>query len=89
MCGNYLMSPTASCKYSGSPPRVRELHVNILKSRANDGITPACAGITRVSSYTRPVTVDHPRVCGNYEAMRGPGGAGLGSPPRVRELPRM
>ena len=71
----------------GSPPRVREL-LNIQAEAANlSGITPACAGITRLSRSVLSFIRDHPRVCGNYMVSPVLLPTITGSPPRVRELP--
>ena len=50
----------------GSPPRVRELRPRIILVDQDRGITPACAGITEVSTLQQQRKQDHPRVCGNY-----------------------
>ena len=48
----------------GSPPRVRGKRLPARMSLFLAGITPACAGKTRVSLSRRIVVEDHPRVCG-------------------------
>ena len=86
MCGNYTISSYSPNDGQGSPPRVRELRAEQQSSRADGGITPACAGITaplvRFNAYAK----DHPRVCGNYIHLPWILYADSGSPPRVREL---
>ena len=66
VCGNYVLDK--DCRYcpGGSPPRVRELRRQYPRSRHATGITPACAGITRVKRRGTCGIGDHPRVCGNY-----------------------
>ena len=49
-------------------------------------ITPAYAGNTNVNIQSRHVPKDHPRVCGKYFQDWGFNAAGLGSPPRMREI---
>ena len=69
----------------GSPPRVREKLINHYSNTVNLGITPACAGKTKIVFSNSSTFWDHPRVCG-----KNSNGAKfirnlLGSPPRVRE----
>ena len=56
-------------------------------SRYSIGITPACAGRTRLLPVVCLALKDHPRVCGKNQKIVAPMGAFLGSPPRVREEP--
>ena len=49
------------------------------------GITPACAGTTFPRKPRLAVDWDHPRVCGNHDAVYPHKYLQLGSPPRVRE----
>ena len=44
VCGEKLLSSTASCRQTGSPPRVRGKGGNGNVQIAQAGITPACAG---------------------------------------------
>ena len=68
----------------GSPPRVRG------KRPGNDGvpdrigITPACAGKTRLPRQMRQSARDHPRVCGENNLLFRQSQCFEGSPPRVR-----
>ena len=48
----------------GSPPRVREKHGNFTALHNANGITPACAGKTKLQGYQLRRYWDHPRVCG-------------------------
>ena len=48
------------------------------------GITPACAGKSRLFFCSRLNPEDHPRMCGEKRGIRLPGSLGRGSPPHVR-----
>ena len=48
------------------------------------GITPACAGKSRLQGSNLQLPGDHPRVCGEKRPLKPPHWAALGSPPRVR-----
>ena len=54
---------------------------------ATAGITPACAGKTKVPQAFLPLPEDHPRVCGKDVANGDLNVTTQGSPPRVRERP--
>ena len=71
---------------SGSPPRMREIQVLVAMKWALLGITPAYAGNT--GDYDPPLRIseDHPRVCGKYPSLHLMHSAGMGSPPRMREI---
>ena len=69
----------------GSPPRVREELDPAWTGGDSTGITPACAGRTRIVSNHLPAILDHPRVCGKNQAGRTTVDSKKGSPPRVRE----
>ena len=47
VCGKYLHSQYDTAKTAGSPPRMREIHVNSANVFVVCGITPAYAGNTR------------------------------------------
>ena len=68
----------------GSPPRVRGKVVSFLKKRCCIGITPACAGKSRLASVASFVLRDHPRVCGEKQIPQTFISRSRGSPPRVR-----
>ena len=69
----------------GSPPRVREKQINALNEKAGIRITPASAGKTQTETSSQELIQDHPRECGKNLSCALSEGAGLGSPPRVRE----
>ena len=89
VCGNYTYWYASESLKLGSPPRVRELLFVRTSSSSAHGITPACAGITGRNQGKRGSSRDHPRVCGNYARNIGRHTRRLGSPPRVRELPKI
>ena len=72
---------------AGSPPHVRELRVVGFLIGGRRGITPACAGTTRLRLALLISLEDHPRMCGNYRVIRATQALPGGSPPHVRELP--
>ncbi len=86
VCGNYLPPIILMSLCVGSPPRVRELLMRTRSWSRALRITPACAGITPMTSPILAMSRDHPRVCGNYVLRDYREVMGLGSPPRVREL---
>ena len=68
----------------GSPPRVRGKDFVMIWTKANQRITPACAGKRCILGYKFYSDEDHPRVCVEKilfaEILRH----SRGSPPRVR-----
>ncbi|OZG55702.1 hypothetical protein BTIS_1929 [Bifidobacterium tissieri] len=84
VCGaNHLLSVLV-LRNSGSSPRVRGKPFVLTKLPFCTRIIPACAGQTLFSRKTRPLSPDHPRVCGaNSTACRSIP-ARTGSSPRVR-----
>ena len=69
---------------TGSPPRVRGKVICGRFAMPCRGITPACAGKSRVLFQFRFLRRDHPRVCGEKELVSSCNLEALGSPPRVR-----
>ena len=87
MCGKNQRLSAISSSSSGSPPRVREKHNNGNLSTVSNRITPACAGKTFSELFIKPLSQDHPRVCGKNNIVAGCCKSIRGSPPRVREKP--
>ena len=84
VCGEKGVQRLQSCRFLGSPPRVRGKGTHGLYSRRFPRITPACAGKSLSGLLMMSCSKDHPRVCGEKLFYRG-GRAHLpGSPPRVR-----
>ena len=85
VCGkNIHLSIVVVC-VSGSPPRVREKLPLIRSRNCSIGITPACAGKTKMHTYWTQKGRDHPRVCGKNCVSTVKRTFLVGSPPRVRE----
>ena len=87
LCGNDLSGKSGRGCSQGSPPLVRErLLVHALRG-VFFGITPACAGTTRLLLFQFRASWDHPRLCGNDLFSRHGSEGRSGSPPLVRERP--
>ena len=68
----------------GSPPRVRGKGWRTVAEALMIGITPACAGKSRLQGSNLQLPGDHPRVCGEKGNANLSSNGQLGSPPRVR-----
>ena len=68
----------------GSPPRVRGKGWRTVAEALMIGITPACAGKSRLQGSNLQLPGDHPRVCGEKFVISNFHSGGVGSPPRVR-----
>ena len=68
----------------GSPPRMRGKQNGKAKDRDRLRITPAYAGKTVLLFLSIRSIQDHPRVCGENQALRRPKSVAPGSPPRMR-----
>ena len=68
----------------GSPPRVRGKVCEKQIQPQNRGITPACAGKSKLVLGGEAEFKDHPRVCGEKNFQIFLNGIHIGSPPRVR-----
>ena len=79
-CGNFDRDGLVT----GSPPRVRGKVQGRYKNDVNFRITPACAGKSMHTLLTSAAVRDHPRVCGEKEAVGQHQCRIGGSPPRVR-----
>ena len=84
VCGEKRSCFCASARASGSPPRMRGKGGDRAVPAKILGITPAYAGKSTLKRRRRPVSRDHPRVCG--EKWESPRSIlfGMGSPPRMR-----
>ena len=84
VCGEKRARSRAVAVGAGSPPRMRGKGWRLSPCEPLRGITPAYAGKSKiVQALVHPVE-DHPRVCGEKDAV-GQGDEGLhGSPPRMR-----
>ena len=68
----------------GSPPHVRGKDLQRLQAHAGRGITPACAGKSRISGRFFFCMRDHPRMCGEKLDAQRSTRKTIGSPPHVR-----
>ena len=84
VCGENAISPRHAHRRAGSPPRVRGKQVKIRPLRAEERITPACAGKTAREVRRKSAKKDHPRVCGENSSSASSPFIMSGSPPRVR-----
>ena len=84
VCGEkcITLSPTFASK--GSPPRVRGKGACGACEIDDEGITPACAGKSKVVNESVRIPQDHPRVCGEKSPWLKERLSASGSPPRVR-----
>ena len=85
VCGKDCTARTGDVPRKGSPPRVRERLILFDPLAVANGITPACAGKTTLSTVSGRGKEDHPRVCGKDAARDSNFWIRPGSPPRVRE----
>ena len=84
VCGEKGFRERVGRRCPGSPPRVRGKGVHFQFHACCRGITPACAGKSRVKFLVRVVVKDHPRVCGEKSRSHLFSRLHVGSPPRVR-----
>ena len=70
-------------RFRGSPPRARGRPESTSARKQRDGLTPACAGTSRLRQQGAPRGA-HPRVRGDVPAEPVDPRAELGSPPRAR-----
>ena len=84
MCGEKLALYNELNNHQGSPPHVRGKVECVIDTVGMRGITPACAGKSRLFFCSRLNPEDHPRMCGEKRDIRLPGSLGRGSPPHVR-----
>ena len=84
VCGENLKREKTVDLTRGSPPRVRGKQGGKRIRKAEERITPACAGKTNKSKSFNTALWDHPRVCGENSLFSSPNTLYKGSPPRVR-----
>ena len=84
VCGEHCCSIVRTSGIRGSSPRVRGTRDNPRRALRTHRIIPACAGNTSGLLAEGDSVRDHPRVCGEHPHVRGFGGRGHGSSPRVR-----
>ena len=69
VCGEKKSAHAVRFHSVGSPPRVRGKAVIMGNLVQGKGITPACAGKRSLRRLASSCTGDHPRVCGEKEAL--------------------
>ena len=84
MCGEQSAEYAATCRFKGSPPRVRGTGEQGSSMRSDARITPACAGNSQPQILRTFHPQDHPRVCGEQFTAVLFLMMAAGSPPRVR-----
>ena len=84
VCGEKGNPPEGGTPATGSPPRMRGKVSQCPASRAGPGITPAYAGKRFCYGWQKPLSGDHPRVCGEKVLLRLAKAPLWGSPPRMR-----
>ena len=84
VCGEKCELVFGLVAHPGSPPRMRGKERFDAKQCDRNGITPAYAGKSLKTSWARTTKRDHPRVCGEKNALPAAFVVGEGSPPRMR-----
>ena len=84
MCGEKRYEVPPSVAIQGSPPRVRGKGKHGTATQKGQGITPACAGKSKILPNASKQGGDHPRVCGEKIFLSSLTILLTGSPPRVR-----
>ena len=87
VCGEHTSETSRSCLTMGSSPRMRGAQNNCKITFIVHGIIPAYAGSTKKGSKERRGSWDHPRVCGEHQALPPNQPAPAGSSPRMRGAP--
>ena len=83
-CGENVADVPFKVFAIGSPPRMRGKRIEKISCSAGRGITPADAGKTLVSAWSKVDNKDHPRGCGENYAFSACVISLKGSPPRMR-----
>ena len=84
MCGEHNDATPMDMRDGGSSPHVRGAPSLSMRTVAPTGIIPACAGSTSCTSISGTYPWDHPRMCGEHEAVDGGDHLVEGSSPHVR-----
>ena len=87
MCGEHSRSISYDAEVMGSSPHVRGARAPGEVLFGDYGIIPACAGSTRCAEAPFRTIWDHPRMCGEHNAIEFGSGRLLGSSPHVRGAP--
>ena len=84
ICGEHLMWLSLIVIFTGSSPRMRGTLILELHVRSDHGIIPAYAGNTKPFALASIFCRDHPRVCGEHQAICFSVNFLSGSSPRMR-----
>ena len=84
VCGEHSLAAYTITLNPGSSPRVRGTRFSGVGHDRAVGIIPACAGNTEFCMLNWGMGGDHPRVCGEHQAIPYTSADGAGSSPRVR-----
>ena len=84
MCGEHTVTAVDAMMDGGSSPHVRGARIVSLARFSTTGIIPACAGSTHLRQSAWPVDRDHPRMCGEHDAVPELSACDSGSSPHVR-----
>ena len=87
MCGENSIKIPRRSETAGSSPRVRGKHSRDRDAGAVQGLIPACAGKTDLSTSSALAAWAHPRVCGENSSVASSRLTCSGSSPRVRGKP--
>ena len=87
-CGEYFKKAAEKLGMGGSPPRMRGILLNKLRIKPRKRITPAHAGNTPELLTVARLLEDHPRACGEYWKLSFESMQYIGSPPRMRGIPK-
>ena len=82
--GEKRFCPACGTPVAGSPPRARGKVHHHRNGQKRSGITPACAGKSRILHRQPSPLWDHPRVRGEKQYAGAPPQTHAGSPPRAR-----
>ena len=83
-CGENYAAGVEIPTSAGSPPHLRGKHDFFVIYHTNNGITPAPAGKTSLSSTLVNCFKDHPRTCGENQSRLSRNISDWGSPPHLR-----
>ena len=84
MCGEHFLAACGLNQQRGSSPHVRGAPPHNRLRRRSRGIIPACAGSTTSKWKIAGASGDHPRMCGEHDAIRTFFDSHEGSSPHVR-----
>ena len=86
LCGEYAEGMALKDCLIGSSPLVRGIQAKEKNNVIFRGIIPACAGNTSIGLSKMSTCKDHPRLCGEYDAIHLISPLFIGSSPLVRGI---